>query len=89
MILSLDDGLNPRFVTRIKKMSPGIRKGWLSDEVIGVYLFILHQQHSHILYVESTATNALLLSRSVELLWNALDLEVKIVFIPCNPSGIH
>jgi Ulp1 family protease len=53
-------------------------------------LFSLEKKFPNIKYCEPRVAQALLQSRSIKLVWGKEDLDcIKLVLVPCNPSGVH
>ena len=87
---SLETHCSPSCISDIKKTDPYFRVGWLHDEIVDSYLFLLELKFSHVLYCGSVEARAIVAGKSMKCLWKNQQLFSKeLVFVPYNPSGVH
>ena len=80
----------PSYICDIKKTDPYFRVGWLHDEIVDSYLFLLESKFSLVLYCRSVEARAVVAGKSMKVLWKNQQLFNKeLVFVPYNPSGVH
>ena len=76
---SLEIHCSPSSISDIKKTDPYFRVGWLHDEDVDSNL-----------YCGSVEARASVAGKSMKCLWKNEQLFNKeLVFVPCNPSGVH
>ena len=64
--------------------------GWLHDEIVDSYLFLLEIKFSHVLYCGSVEARAVAVGRSMKFLWKKQQLFKKeLVFVPYDPARVH
>ena len=64
--------------------------GWLHDEIVDSYLFLLEIKFSHVLYCGSVEARAVAAGRSMKFLWKKQQLFKKeLVFVPYDPARVH
>ena len=64
--------------------------GWLHDDIVDSYLFLLELKFSHVLYCRSVEARAVAAGKSMKFLWKKQQVFNKeLVFVPYNPSGVH
>lgn len=84
-------------VTHSKEQSDKIRKedrlfktGWLNDEIINSFMFLLESQYSNVLFCPSSEALLIAVGKSFRLLWKGLDLATKTqIIVPFNPTNTH
>ena len=87
---SLETHCSPSCISDIKKTDPYFQVGWLHDEIVDSYLFLLELKFSHVLYCGSVEARAIVAGKSMKSLWKNQQLFNKeLVFVPYNPSGVH
>ena len=87
---SLETHYSPSCINDIKKTDPYFRVGWLHDEIVDSYLFLLELKFNHVLYCGYVEARAIVGGKSVKCLWKNQQLFNKeLFFVPYNPSGVH
>ena len=87
---SLETHYSPPCINDIKKADPCFRVGWLHDEIVDSYLFLLELKFSHVLYCGYVEARVIVAGKSMKCLWkNQLLLNKELFFVPYNPSGVH
>ena len=87
---SLETHCSLSCIGEIKKTDPYFRVGWLHDEIVDSYFFLLELKFSHVLYCGSVEARAIVAGKSMKCLWKNRQLFNKeLVFVPYNPSSVH
>ena len=88
--MSLEISWSKQQLQIMKRSDQQFRLGWLKDEVIDAYLFLLSVEYRKIHYCGSTEAKALSLSKSINMMWRDTNLDIiECIFIQFNPSGSH
>ena len=86
----LETHCSPLCISEVKKTDPYFRVGWLHDEIVDSYFFLLKLKFSHVLYCGSVEARAIVAGKSMKCLWKNQQLFNKeLVFVLYNPSGVH
>ena len=73
-----------------KKTDSYFRVGWLHDEIVDWYLFLLELKFSHVLHYGSVEARAVAAVKSMRFLWKNQHLfNNELVFVPYNPSCVY
>ena len=64
--------------------------GWLHNEIVDSYLFLLKITFSYVLYCPSVEARPVAAGKPMKFLWKIQQLFNKeLIFVPYNPSGVH
>ena len=89
-LLSLGSVYSTPQLKKIRKYDRRFRTGWLHDEIINSFLYMLTKKTRSTLYGSSTAGLVLAEKKSFRKLWKSLDLFSKsFIFISFNPNNCH
>jgi hypothetical protein len=74
----------------LKAQNEEFKPGWLFDEVLNSYFWLLQENHQNVLYAPSTSMLALQKGLSCGRLWKGEVLTNKdFIFAPWNPTNYH
>ena len=89
-LLSLETNLSDSDIYRIRCSFARLKKGWLHDEVINSYMYMLNQESDSNLYCGSTGGMIIANNKDFSGLWFNQKLEnIEKVIIPFNPTNSH